>query len=278
VQAAIGRVQPFEQVETAVTTLRDAGIEHINIDLMYGLPGQTVDDVKRSAELAAGLGPRRLALFGYAHVPWFKAQQRLIEASKLPGPAERFRQACCAADVLIAHGYVAIGLDHFALPQDELAEAQRRAQLRRNFQGYTADAADALIGLGASAIGRLPQGFVQNHTDVGRYSRAIEEGRLATAKGIAFTPDDLVRGRIIERLMCDLAVDLDAVSREYGGALANGFDLEREQLQRLAGQGIVEVDNHIVRITNSGRPFLRTVAAVFDAYLAREQGRHSIAV
>jgi oxygen-independent coproporphyrinogen III oxidase len=273
VQAAIGRVQPFEQVEAAVALLRDAGIDRLNVDLMYGLPCQTVEDVKDSAERAVALRPHRLA-----HVPWFKPHQRLIEASKLPGPADRLDQAYAAADVLTAHGYVAIGLDHFALPHDDLAEAQRHLRLHRNFQGYTTDAADALIGLGVSAIGRLPQGFVQNHAEMGRYRRAIEERRFATAKGIPLRPDDRLRGCIIERLMCDLAVDLDAVLREYGGPSGGEFATELDALQGLAAHGLVQVEGHIIIVTNDCRPFVRVVAAVFDAYLARRQGRHSIAV
>jgi oxygen-independent coproporphyrinogen-3 oxidase len=278
VQAAIGRMQPFEQVEAAVILLRDFGIDRLNIDLMYGLPCQTVRDVEDSAERAASLRPHRLALFGYAHVPWLKPHQRLIDASKLPGAAERLDQARAAAEVFVARGYVPIGLDHFALPDDDLAEAQRHAKLHRNFQGYTTDAADALLGLGASAIGRLPQGFVQNHAEIGRYGRAIDERQFATAKGIALSPGDRMRGCIIERLMCDLAVDLDAVEREHEGLCDGEFVEALIALKDLATQGLVEIDNHIVIVTNKGRPFVRLVAAAFDAYLARNQGRHSLAV
>jgi oxygen-independent coproporphyrinogen III oxidase len=162
VQHAIGRLQPFGQVEQAVAALRAAGIANINIDLMYGLARQTVGDVIRSAELAAALKPARLALFGYAHVPWFKPHQRLIEEAALPGAGERMAQMPAAAETLEECGYVPIGLDHFALPGDDLWRAARTGRLHRNFQGYTTDPADALIGLGASSIGRLPQGYVQN--------------------------------------------------------------------------------------------------------------------
>jgi len=278
VQAAIARVQPLAQVEAAVALLRDAGIDRLNIDLMYGLPCQTVADVENSAERAAALRPHRLALFGYAHVPWLKPHQRLIDACKLPSAAERLDQARVAATVLVARGYVPIGLDHFALPDDDLAEAQRHAKLHRNFQGYTTDAADALIGLGASAIGRVPQGFVQNHAEIGRYGCAIEECRLATAKGMALSPEDRLRGHIIERLMCDLTVDLDAVSRQCEGLSGVEFAPELAALHGLAARGLVEINDRVVRVRNSGRPFVRLVAAVFDTYLTGDQGRHSIAV
>ncbi len=160
---------------------------------MYGLPAQTTREVARSAELAASLAPQRLALFGYAHVPWFKTHQRLIDEAALPGLSERLQQAQVAAETLGGLGYQAVGLDHFALPDDELAVAAREQRLHRNFQGYTVDDADALIPLGATAIGKLPQGFVQNAPDVAGYARAVAGGKFATVKGIALSDDDRLR-------------------------------------------------------------------------------------
>jgi oxygen-independent coproporphyrinogen-3 oxidase len=193
VQHAIGRVQPFELVERAANWLREAGIDNLNVDLMYGLPKQTGRDVARSAELAASLHPQRLALFGYAHVPWFKTHQRLIDTGALPGAAERIEQAAIAAETLATFGYRPVGLDHFALPDDELCIAAREGRLHRNFQGYTTDDADALIGIGASSIGKLPQGFVQNAPDMGHYARSTAAGKFATVKGLALTDDDRLR-------------------------------------------------------------------------------------
>jgi oxygen-independent coproporphyrinogen-3 oxidase len=193
VQREIGRMQSFEVVERAVRLLRGVGIAAINLDLMYGLPHQSEEDVRRTASLAAGLKPSRLAIFGYAHVPWFKAHQRLIDAAALPGASERLAQADTARRTLEARGYVAIGLDHFALPGDDLAIAAKAGTLRRNFQGYTTDAADALLPLGASSVGLLPQGFVQNAPDVAGWRRAIEAGSLATVKGFALSNEDRLR-------------------------------------------------------------------------------------
>ncbi|HWK95006.1 MAG TPA: oxygen-independent coproporphyrinogen III oxidase [Pseudolabrys sp.] len=272
VQHAIGRIQPFEQVERAATWLREAGIESINLDLMYGLPKQSVGDVARSAELACSLKPQRLALFGYAHVPWFKTHQRLIDAATLPGAAERLEQARVAAEVFASFGYEAVGLDHFALPEDELFIATSEGRLRRNFQGYTTDDADILIGVGASSIGKLPQGFVQNAPDIAGYSRSIARGSFATVKGLALSDDDILRAAIIERLMCDLALDLDM----FGGA--NAFAAEMIALKELATQGLVTIDGTRMAVTEPGRPFVRIVAAVFDTYLGAAQKRHSIAV
>jgi len=272
VQHAIGRVQPFEQVERAAAWLREEGIANLNLDLMYGLPKQSVSDVARSAELACSLRPQRLALFGYAHVPWFKTHQRLIDTATLPGASERLDQARVAAETFASFGYEAVGLDHFALPDDELAVAAREGRLHRNFQGYTTDDADALIGIGASSIGKLPQGFVQNAPDVAGYSRSIKAGALATVKGLALSDDDILRAAIIERLMCDLALDLDM----FGGAAR--FAPEMTALGDLAAQGVVTIDGARIAVTPGGRPYIRIVAAVFDAYLAAAQKRHSMAV
>ncbi len=272
VQHAIGRIQPFELVERAANWLREAGIESLNLDLMYGLPKQTARDAAHSAELAASLHPQRLALFGYAHVPWFKTHMRLIDDATLPNAAERLEQAHVAAETLKSFGYQQVGLDHFALPDDELSIAAREGRLHRNFQGYTTDDADALIGLGASAIGRLPQGFVQNAPDTAGYARAVSAGRFATVKGLALTDDDRLRGDIIERLMCDLAINLD----QFGGP--DKFTSELEALAPLATQGLLTIDGAQITVTDKGRPYIRIAAAAFDAYLTASPKRHSVAV
>ncbi len=272
VQEAIGRVQPFGQVASAVAALRSAGIEALNFDLMYGLPHQSVSDLQHTIGLASTLKPNRIALFGYAHVPWFKTHQRMLDATALPGASERLAQAESARKMLISLGYVSIGFDHFARPDDNLAKAAAAGRLHRNFQGYTTDNADALIAFGASAIGRLPQGFVQNASDIAGYKRAIEAGHLATAKGKALSIDDSLRARIIERLMCDFTVDLDAFSenQDFADAFA--------ALAPLAHEHLVIVDGRRIAVTEAGRPFVRLVASAFDAYLARGTARHSRAV
>jgi len=276
VQQAAGRIQPFDTVRKAVDTLNDFDIKRINIDLMYGLPKQTVADVRRTARLAHSLQPQRVAVFGYAHVPWFRPQQRLIADADLPSSPERLAQAEAAHETLVQFGYRAVGLDHYARPDDQLVAKSGR--LQRNFQGYTDDDADALVGLGASAISRLPQGFAQNVPAVGNYSRAIADGKLATAKGIELSDDDRLRGHIIERLMCDMAVDLDAVADEAGLNVDTDFADEIEALQPFQDNGSVLIDGRRIRITESGRPYMRLVASVFDTYLAQAKSRHSMAV
>lgn len=276
VQQAAGRIQPFETVRQAVDTLREVGIDRINIDLMYGLPKQSVADVRHTVTLAHSLGPQRVAVFGYAHVPWFRPQQRLISDADLPSSAERLAQAEAAHETLVQFGYRPVGLDHYAKPDDKLVAKGGRVQ--RNFQGYTDDDADALIGLGASAISRLPQGFAQNAPAVGNYSRAVSAGKLATVKGIELSSDDRLRAHIIERLMCDMAVDLDAAAGATGYGSATDFSSEIASLQPFRDNGSVEIDGSRIRITESGRPYMRLVASVFDTYLAQAKSRHSVAV
>jgi oxygen-independent coproporphyrinogen-3 oxidase len=276
VQQAIGRIQTYDQVARAAGMLRDAGIRNLNFDLMYGLPQQTIADVRRSATQAVTLSPQRIALFGYAHVPWFRAQQRLIDATSLAGPAERLAQMNAAREVFLAAGYRSIGFDHFALPTDDLAQAAQNRRLRRNFQGYTSDDAGILIGFGVSAIGRLPQGFVQNAPDVAGYQRAVSSGRLAAVKGLALSNEDRARGRIIETLMCELAADPRSIAGQFG--VTDPLVAEIESLGALAAQGIVSIRGGRVVVTEMGRPFVRLVAAAFDSYRGGSAKRHSVAV
>jgi oxygen-independent coproporphyrinogen-3 oxidase len=277
VQAAIGRTQPYELVHDTVEMLAARGINGINFDLMYGLPFQRTRDLLHSVDLAVNLQPQRIALFGYAHVPWFKKHQRLIEESALPNPEERLEQAEAAADRLVTLGYERIGLDHFALPEDSLAIAARIGKLRRNFQGYTDDPADAVIGLGASSISTFPQGFAQNSPDFGGWARAIESGRFATIRGLTLTDDDRLRADAIERLMCDLAVDLRNVTARHGVSPHAFGDLQT-RLQPLVDDGIAQIEGDVVRVPEQMRPFTRLVASAFDAYFDPDVSRHSAAV
>ncbi|MCB9946503.1 MAG: oxygen-independent coproporphyrinogen III oxidase [Rhodospirillaceae bacterium] len=275
VQRAVNRLQPIEGTRDAIAGLRAAGIAQINLDLMYGLPKQTEAEIAATVDAALALQPDRISLFGYAHVPWMKRHQRLIDETAMPDASARFAQAELAARMLVAAGYVRIGLDHFARPGDALAEALRAGRLRRNFQGYTDDEADCLIGFGASAIGCLPQGYVQNVVAIHAYRDVIRSGDLAVARGRALTAEDRVRRAVIERLMCDLRVDLGAVA-EAAGAGETGFAEELKALEPLAGDGIVTIEGEgVVTVPEPARPLLRTVAAVFDRYLGGGHARHS---
>jgi oxygen-independent coproporphyrinogen-3 oxidase len=277
VQEAINRIQPTALTMAAVERLRAAGIRHINVDLIYGLPKQTVECVIRTVDHAVELDARRVAVFGYAHVPWMKRHQRLIDEAALPGAVERFEQCEAAAHRLMDQGYVAIGLDHFARADDPLAIASREGRLHRNFQGYTTDSAEILIGLGASAIGTLPQGYVQNAAPVRSWSEAVRGGGLATARGVEIGADDRLRREVIERLMCDRAVDLADIAARHG-LTGDHFAGEIARLAPLAADGLVIVEGGMVRVPDGARPFLRTVCAVFDAHLPTGETRHARAV
>jgi oxygen-independent coproporphyrinogen-3 oxidase len=266
VQRAVNRIQSFEHTRRAVSWLREIGIPSINLDLMYGLPYQTTDKVLASVERALSLDPDRIALFGYAHVPWMKRHQKQLPEPAIPAPAERLRQMRCAAAAIVASGRVPIGLDHFAVPDDPLARSQGQGRLRRNFQGYTNDKSQALIGLGTSAIGMLPQGYVQNAATMPAYRDAIAAGRLATGRGVELTDTDRIRRAVIERLMCDLAVDLDRVAEQHNADPAT-LEPDPERLDTLCRLGLVRREAGRIVVSEAGRPFVRTVCALFDAYL-----------
>ncbi|MCW5724000.1 MAG: oxygen-independent coproporphyrinogen III oxidase [Maricaulaceae bacterium] len=265
VQALINREQPFELVEEAARRLRRAGVKTLNIDLMYGLPGQSAEHVRLSASRAASLAPDRLAVFGYAHVPWFKKHQRAIDETRLPDTAARFAQAEAAAEVLLRAGYRRIGMDHYARPDDPLARAARNGTLRRNFQGYTDDESRILIGLGASAISDAPQGFVQNEPNAAVYARLVGEGRLPVARGVARSEDDRLRGALIERLMCDYRADLPPPVQ--GEA--------EDRLQPYLRDGLARMEGRRLQVTEAGRPYVRLIAAALDAYQTAAATAHS---
>ncbi|MBT4934198.1 MAG: oxygen-independent coproporphyrinogen III oxidase [Rhodospirillaceae bacterium] len=277
IQKAINRIQPYEMTAQVIGWLRQYGIDHVNMDLMYGLPMQTTEMVIREAELTIGLKPARVALFGYAHVPWMKSHQKLINEDDLPDADERWQQFEASSKKFIEAGYVAVGLDHFALPDDEMSVALDDGVLQRNFQGYTADLAPAMIGFGASAIGQLSQGYIQNLSPLKQYRENIAAGILPIARGIALSDDDRLRGHIIERIMCDLTVDLDEVCEKFATSKAT-FVPEMEKLASLADDAIITINGNTITVTETGRPFVRLVAAVFDAYLDSGKGRHSRAV
>ena len=216
IQKAINRVQPFDETKEVISNLRREGISNINLDLMYGLPHQTLGHVARTVNLALSLKPSRMALFGYAHVPWMKKHQRLIKEEMLPNSEERLEQSEHAAKLIMDAGYVRIGLDHFAHPEDDMAIAYLDGKLKRNFQGYTTDQAESLIGFGASAIGVNDGGYIQNHSSIHEYERCIDNGLLPVVRGVAVSDDDRLRRAIIQELMCNYHVDLDDMLAIYG--------------------------------------------------------------
>lgn len=277
VQRAINRIQSFEQTAKATDGLRDAGVRGINFDLIYGLPHQTVESCVETVRRSIELRPERFSVFGYAHVPSFKKHQRKIDEAALPDGAERYAQAEAIADALTAAGYRRIGLDHYALPEDSMVQAQVDGVLHRNFQGYTTDPSDVLIGFGASAIGRLTQGYAQNEVVLGRYAERVLRGELATAKGYALTSDDRLRADLIERVMCDFKVDVQEVCARHGAAPESILQ-SMPRLRMLEQDGIIRRDGHVLSVNDDTRFLVRSVASVFDAYLGMSGRTHSRAV
>lgn len=266
VQAKINRVQPFGLVANGVAQLRKAGIGAINFDLIYGLPGQSLESVAETARLTAEVSPSRVAVFGYAHVPWFKKQQQMIHEADLPGAQARFAQAMKIGEVLMHAGYVAVGLDHYVRPDDDMAKALRSRSLKRNFQGYTTDPADALLGFGPSSISALPQGFAQNARDQAQWLGAAMAGKCSVDRGIAVTEDDKRRAAIISEIMCYLEADFAA------------FPEALPRLQELAADGLVELSGTQLKVPEAMRLFCRSVAQAFDAHYQPSERRHAKAV
>jgi len=277
VQEKVNRIQPYAMVAEAVERIRAAGVAGLNFDLMYGLPGQTPQSVRESVAQALTLRPDRVAVFGYAHVPWMKKHQVMIRDADLADVRGRWAQAEAADEALVAGGYVRIGLDHYALPEDALSTAAARGGLRRNFQGYTDDPAPVLIPIGPSSIGRLNQGFVQNAIPTDAWSAAIAGGRLPTARQLEVTAEDELRFAVIERLMCDLAVDVAAVCRDHGFA-PDHLDEAVGAATALEPDGLAVVRGRTVRVPEEARRMMRVAAACFDACLPQTGKRHAKAV
>ena len=277
VQQAINRIQPYDVTANVIGWLRQHGVPEINMDLVYGLPHQTVDGLLDTIDKAHGFRPRRIALFGYAHVPWMKKHMRLIPEEALPDTDTRWAQYEQGTAKLESLGYVKIGLDHFAAPDDPLAIALKEQRLHRNFQGYTTDTADTLIGFGASGIGSLPQGYVANVGEIHFYQDAIRQGKLATARGVAVDADDRLRRDIIMTLMCDLEIDLDVVCARHGADSAQ-FEAELAAIAPMQEDGLAVVQGRRITVTDEGRTLVRAVAAAFDRYLKKGEQRHSKAV
>ena len=277
IQAKINRVQPFQLVANGAAMLKRAGVKHLNLDLMYGLPGQTLDDIAATISSALTLQPDRVAMFGYAHVPHMLPRQRVIEADTLPSAEQRFWQSALAHDLLIEAGYEAIGFDHFARPEDSLTRAARSGGLQRNFQGFTDDPAHVLIGLGSSAISQFGNVLVQNEKHVGQYRMRVTNGRLAGARGVLVTPADRLRGELIERLLCDGSIDLAEVSRQHDRPLREVLPC-LERLRAMEQHRLVKLDQWRVTLLPEGRPYARIAAAAFDSYRGGGQNRFSRAV
>ncbi|MDR2512572.1 MAG: oxygen-independent coproporphyrinogen III oxidase [Puniceicoccales bacterium] len=275
-QRAINRVQSLEATADALRWIREAGFASVNFDLIYGLPMQTVGTFQRTLDEVIRLAPDRLAVFSYAHVPWLRPAQKIFERTgTLPSPEEKLALLQIGIERLTRAGYAYIGMDHFALPGDELAAAQRARRLRRNFQGYSTKAGLSILGLGLSSISQTPGAFRQNEKTLEGYLACINAGELPFTKGLLLQREDRIRQEIIMRIMCDREVDYAVLGARLGVDIPEHFREEIARLQPLAEDGFVELSAGGLRILPMGCFFRRNIAMVFDAYLASGAEHHS---
>ncbi len=268
VQRIVGRVQPEAMVRELMVHLRAAAAPPaINIDLIQGLPGQTPASWRRTIERVVELDPDRLAVFGYAHVPWMRPHQQALEGHPMPDPRDRIEMLGIAYEAFTDAGYVAIGFDHFARPDDELAVAQAGGTLHRNFMGYTTRRGLDQVGLGVSAISAVGPTYAQDHKGHDPWRARIAAGHMPWEKALFLDDDDLLRREVILDLSCNLGVDFDRFSTRHGLAFTERFSDELDRLQPLAEDGLVELDSHGIHVTSRGRFLVRVVCMVFDRYL-----------
>lgn len=271
VQRAINRIQPLELTVDVMNTARANGFESISVDLIYGLPHQSVSSFQRTLYTILLLAPERISVFGYAHMPQLFKMQRQMDPATLPSPATRLALLQLVVEQLTEAGYVYIGMDHFALPTDELARAQAQRTLHRNFQGYSTRAECDLIGFGASSIGKVGDVYAQNTKDLASYGAAIDAGQLAVTRGVRLTADDRLRRDIITELMCNLELRFDEFEAAYGVRFPAEFAPELERLRAFEADGLVTCRSDRIEVLPAGRMFVRNIAMVFDRYLGAQK-------
>ncbi|MBN1398321.1 MAG: oxygen-independent coproporphyrinogen III oxidase [Bacteroidetes bacterium] len=267
VQAAVNRVQPELLTRRVVKQLRELGIKSINIDLIYGLPLQTIESFKATLEKVIELSPERIAVFNFAYVPWIKAHQKILHQDQLPAADDKLRLLQLAVNSLTNAGYVYIGMDHFAKPNDELALEQKNKRLQRNFQGYSIKAGTDLYGFGVSAISHFGRVYAQNAKDLSEYCDKISKGGFSTILGYKMSRDDEIRKYVIMRLMCDLELDKREVEKKFGIVFDEYFLDSLEKLKEFLQLNLITFDNGRILITQAGRFVLRNIAMCFDKYL-----------
>lgn len=275
IQAIIGRDQSYEITRSAAEEIRARGIKSLNADILFGLPNQTNKRLADSVQKLLSLSPDRVALYGYAHVPWMARRQQMIPSDTLPRPEERLALFETANKLFTWDGYVDIGIDHFARPDDGLAVAAKNGTLRRNFQGYTDDRSEVLIGLGTSSISRFPQGYAQMNPATSAWAKSVTAGEFATTRGHAFRGEDRLRARMIEALMCDFAISTDELVRDFDVSRARIDALFAPIAERFGSYASHTAEG--LAIPLKGRPLTRMIAAQFDAY-AMEKAGHSSAI
>jgi oxygen-independent coproporphyrinogen-3 oxidase len=269
VQQAVHRIQPLALTAQAAGWIREAGFTSLNVDLIFGLPFQTAASFDKTLDEVLALGPDRFAVFSYAHVPWLKPAQRILNESRLPTAETKLQLLKLAIEKLTAAGYVYIGMDHFARATDELAIAQKQRTLQRNFQGYSTRGGADIYGFGMSSISQVNSAYWQNHKELPAYYAALEEGRLPLARAYILSAEDRLRRAVIMQVMCNLGVDYAQVSRQTGAAFSDHFAKELASLDDLEADGLLRREPERLVVTELGRLFIRNIAMRFDAYLPK---------
>lgn len=275
VQAAINRIQPENLLFDGMAWMREAEFESVNVDLIYGLPYQTLETFRETIQKTIALNPDRIAVFNFAYVPWMKPIQRKLPQAAMPPAAEKLEILRMTIEELTSNGYVFIGMDHFAKPNDELAIAQRNGQLHRNFQGYTTKPESELLGFGMTSISMLHDVYIQNEKKLHSFYRAVDANQLPIERGVKLSHDDIIRRAVIMELMCQFELSKAAIEEKYHLHFDGDFDTyfapERAALKTLETDGLVELHPNHIRVTSAGRLLIRNIAAVFDRYLHQRQ-------
>ena len=275
VQESVNRIQPKELSDQASAWIHELGFESLNVDLIYGLPHQTPETFARTIELALELKPDRFAVFNYAHVPWMKPAQKIVERAVLPTPEVKLEMLKLVIETLTARGFAYIGMDHFARETDELAVAQRAHTLQRNFQGYSTRAGSDIYGFGMSSISQTPTHYRQNEKTLEPYYRRLDAGELPWTRACFLTPEDQIRREVIMRLMCDLELDFDRMGGALGIDFRTHFAKEIAAFAAPAADGLVTLSERGIHVTESGRLLIRNLAMTFDAYIGTAEKRFS---
>jgi len=268
-QKAVNRIQSFELTKNAVDIARNAGIESINIDLIYGLPYQSFETFKETLELVKELNPDRLAVFNYAHVPWLKKGMRKIDETTLPSPEEKLKIFKYVIDFFENNGYKMVGMDHFAKPDDELFKAIEKGELHRNFQGYTTKGGADLIGFGLTSISETERAYFQNYKDLKSYEKAIDDGKLPVFRGVILNDEDIIRKYVIMEMMANFSFDIDRFEKTFGIDFKEKFKDELKEMQEFVDEGLVEINNDKIKVNKTGSLLIRNIVLPFDEYFKK---------
>ena len=268
-QKAVNRLQSFELTKNAVEMARKGGVHSINIDLIYGLPYQSLDTFKKTLELVKELNPDRLAVFNYAHVPWMKKGMRKIDETTLPAPEEKLKIFKYVIDFFEGNGYKMVGMDHFAKPEDELFKAIEKGELHRNFQGYTTKGGADLIGVGLTSIGETDDAYMQNYKNLKDYESAVDEGKIPVFRGVVLSQEDKIRKYIIMEMMANFSFDIKRFEKKFGISFKEKFENELNELQEFVDEGVVSIDDNKIRVNKTGSLLIRNIVLPFDEYFKK---------